>query len=193
MATATGTTVPTAAPSQAAIIVTNAPPTATSSATPTPAPTLQACAVAAAAPLVALWQEQRAQLGCPVNQLVTSDAAAQGFQHGVMLWRKSNDMIYVLYDEGDWAAYPDISVDGEPEPAGFDAPPGLVTPVRGFGATWRTRLGGTGARIGWATEQEYAVSIQVQDFEHGLIFLPAGGMNGAVYLLGDDGGRSLVK
>lgn len=101
-----------------------------------------------------------------------------------MIWRKGNDMIYVLYDDGDWAAYSDISVEGEPEPGGFQPPEGLRTPVRGFGAIWRAKLGGTAARIGWATQDEYAVSVLFQDFEKGLMLE----MEGRVYLLGDNGG-----
>ena len=101
-----------------------------------------------------------------------------------MIWRKNNDMIYVLYDDGDWAAYLDISVDGAAEPEGFQPPDGLYTPLRGFGATWRSQLGGTAARIGWATEEEYALLIQFQDFEQGLMLE----MDGRVHLLEDDGG-----
>jgi hypothetical protein len=146
-------------------------------------PTIAACSVPAADSLQEIWRQNQQLLGCALNRLAQSDAAAERFEHGRMIWRKSNDMIYVLYDDGDWAAYPDRSVDGEPEPAGFEAPAGLHTPVRGFGVTWRAALGGTGARIGWATEAEYGLPIQVQDFQHGLVFM----MSDTTYLLGDDG------
>ena len=79
-------------------------------------------------------------------------------------------------------------MDGAPEPAGFQAPAGLYTPVRGFGATWHAELGGTTARIGWATQAEYAVSVQFQDFEKGLMLE----MEGKIYIFGDNGGRWLA-
>lgn len=102
-----------------------------------------------------------------------------------MIWRKNNDMIYALHDDGDWAMYADIYQEGDPEPGVFQPPQGLYVPVRDFGAIWHARLGGAGARIGWAIEPEYAVSVFAQDFERG----PMVEMEGTVYLLGDDGGR----
>ena len=155
---------------------------------PTSTPTAVACRIPVGEALRSLWQAQRDRLGCPVNTPVQSDAATERFQRGRMIWRKSNDMIYVLYDDGDWAMYPDIYEEGAPEPSGFEPPPGLRTPVRGFGATWRVRLGGAEARIGWATESEYAVSVLFQDFEKGLMLV----LEGKVYLLGDNGGRWLA-
>ena len=155
---------------------------------PTGTPTAVACRIPVGEALRPLWQAQRDRLGCPVNTPVQSHAATERFQRGRMIWRESNDMIYVLYDDGDWAMYPDIYEEGAPEPPGFEPPPGLRTPVRGFGATWRVRLGGAGARIGWATESEYAVSVLFQDFERGLMLV----LEGKVYLLGDNGGRWLA-
>ena len=156
---------------------------------PTPiSPTPQACRIEVGETFLALWQQHRAGLGCPLNQAGQSDAGTERFERGRMIWRKGNDMIYVLYDDGDWAAYPDIAVDGAPEPAGFQPPDGLYTPVRGFGATWRTHLGGTGARIGWASEAEYGLPLEFQDFERGLMLTLAG----KVHLLGDNGGRWLA-
>ncbi len=97
-------------------------------------------------------------------------------------------MIYVLYDDGDWAMYADIYEEGAPEPGGFQPPAGLRTPVRGFGAIWRAKLGGTAARIGWTTQDECAVSVLFQDFERGLMLE----MEGKLYLLGENGGRWLA-
>jgi hypothetical protein len=147
------------------------------------APTEVACRVAAADPFRALWQQQRTQLGCALNQPAFVDAATERFERGRMIWRKNNDMIYVLYDAGDLAAYPDTSVDGAPEPEGFEPPAGLHTPVRGFGTIWRTELGGANARIGWATEAEYGLPIQFQDFEKGLMME----IEGKVYALDANG------
>lgn len=165
-------------------------PTATSLPTPpTPPPTSTqpACAIAAGDTFLALWQQDRARLGCALNEPAQSNAAAESFQRGRMIWRENNRMIYVLHNDGDWAAYPDVWVDGTPEPGGFQAPSGLYTPVRGFGTIWR-RLGGTSARLGWATGTEGPVSIRFQDFEKGLMLE----MEGKVYLLGDNGGLWLA-
>ncbi|MCX7669086.1 MAG: hypothetical protein N2439_03315, partial [Anaerolineae bacterium] len=156
----------------------------TPTATPTPIP----CRIAAGERFRTLWTQQRARLGCALNPPTQSDAATERFQYGRMIWRRSNDMIYVLYDDGDWAMFADIYEEGAPEPGGFQPPAGLRTPVRGFGAIWRTKLGGTAARIGWATQDEYAVSVVFQDFERGLMLE----MEGKVYLLGDNGGRWLA-
>jgi len=79
-------------------------------------------------------------------------------------------------------------VEGAAEPEGFQPPAGLYAPVRGFGTIWREKLGGTNARIGWATQAEYAVPVQVQDFGKGLMLQ----MEGKTYLLGEDGGRWLA-
>lgn len=155
---------------------------------PTAAPTASPCRIAAGDNFRALWTQQRARLGCALNQAAQSDAATERFERGRMIWRKSNDMIYVLHDDGDWAVFPDIYEEGAAEPGGFQPPEGLRTPVRGFGAIWRAKLGGTSARIGWATQDEYAVSVMFQDFERGLMLE----MEGKVYLLGDNGGRWLA-
>ncbi|MCX5682350.1 MAG: zinc ribbon domain-containing protein, partial [Planctomycetota bacterium] len=146
-------------------------------------PTVQQCAVETAAKFRSLWQQYRAALGCPRGQLVEDGGATERFQRGRMIWRKDNDMIYVLYDEGDGLGTPETSVDGAPEPGGFQPPAGLLAPVRGFGVTWRERLGGQSARIGWATEQEYWLPMQFEDFERGLMFE----MDNKIYLLGEDG------
>jgi len=151
-------------------------------------PIVQPCAVETAAKFRSLWQQYRAALGCPRGRLVEDGGAIERFQRGRLLWRKDNDMIYVLYDEGDWLGTPDTSVDGAPEPGGYQPPAGLFTPVRGFGITWRERLGGPSARIGWATEQEYWLPMPFQDFQRGLMFE----MDNKIYLLGEDGRRWLA-
>ena len=68
---------------------------------PTAVPTVPPCRIAAGDKFRALWQQQRARLGCALNQPAQSDAATERFQRGRMIWRKNNDMIYVLYDDGD--------------------------------------------------------------------------------------------
>jgi hypothetical protein len=175
--TLTPTATPTARPA----------PTWTPTATPTPFSAPPDCPIASAAAFRPLWLTGWQQVGCPVNDMAASDAATQRFEHGRMIWRKSNDMIYVLYEAGDWAAYPDESVDGAAEPDGPQPPAGLFAPVRGFGTTWRNRLGGATARLGWGTEAEYGVALPFQDFDHGLMFELAG----KHYQLGEDHGQKV--
>lgn len=155
---------------------------------PTSTPTAQACRITTGDAFRSLWQRQQARLGCPLNQATLSNAAAERFERGRMIWRENNDMIYVLNDDGDWAAYADIYVEGALEPDGFQPPAGSHAPVRGFGAIWRGKLGGTSARIGWAIESEYALPILFQDFEKGLMLE----MEGRAYLLEDDDSRWLA-
>ena len=178
---------PTSTPPPTATPLPTSTPSATPlpSATPTATPTAQACRIATGDAFRSLWQQQRTRLGCPLNQAALRGAAAERFERGRMIWRENNDMIYVLNDNGDWAVYADIYVEGAPEPDGFQPPAGLHTPVRGFGAIWRTKLGGTSARIGWATQDEYAAPALFQDFEKGLMLE----MEGKAYLLGDNGGH----
>lgn len=154
----------------------------------TATPTAQACRIATGDAFRSQWQQQRTRLGCPLNQATQSSAATERFERGRMIWRENNDMIYVLNDDGDWTVYGDIYIEGAPEPEGFQPPAGLHTPVRGFGAIWRAKLGGTSARIGWATEPEYALPILFQDFQQGLMLE----MEGRVYLLEDDDSRWLA-
>jgi hypothetical protein len=117
-----------------------------------------------------------------------TDAATEAFERGRMIWRANNDLIYVLNNAGNWAAFRDTYVEGAPEPGGYAPPAGLRAPVRGFGAIWRERLGGPAARVGWATEPERALRIEAQDFERGAII----NLEGTVVLLGEDGERWIL-
>ncbi|MEM7028420.1 MAG: protein kinase [Chloroflexota bacterium] len=113
-----------------------------------------------------------AKLGCPVATTKNSSAAWQTFETGSMLWRKDQNLIYVLPPTNVATAYGDTWREGDPQ---FDntisAPNGLYQPVRGFGQIWRTANGVRDA-LGWALGDETAIEAQWQSFEQGIAFGP---------------------
>ena len=104
----------------------------------------------------------RSWLGCTYEDEAALTVAQQPFEHGQMIdiignygyYGSGFKTIYVLFDDGSTQSFSDNFVDGSPEP-NIQAPPGLYTPLRGFGKVWRE---GTGARVrerlGWATAPE---------------------------------------
>jgi hypothetical protein len=115
---------------------------------------------------------EKTRLECPLSDAHAEYGVAQKFEHGYMLWRDGQDLVYVLYQDGDASIiYEKYRQDMDPEKIGYAPPPGLQEPIRGFGKVWREHLGGLSARIGWATEHEYvAPNLVVQDFKDGMIF-----------------------
>jgi hypothetical protein len=108
--------------------------------------------------------------------------AVEDFQSGRMIWRSNNRQIYVLYNNGRWAAYNDTWREGQAEFACGTAqsPP---TPKRGFGKVWcnnsDVRQG-----MGDATNAEWGDTSTIQDFTGGLII----SLNsGRTYIFYDDG------
>lgn len=106
-------------------------------------------------------------MGCPVGQFHATWSAVERYERGWMYWREDEVRIYVLYDDGHWQDYPDTWHEGEPETAGLIPPAGRLEPKRGFGKVWRDHLGGPGAAIGWAVEEERGINSKVQDFAAG--------------------------
>lgn len=158
--------------------------------TPTPtAPPQPTCQFEPQGRFAQVWQQHRSLLGCPLGGSTQSGAATERFQGGRMIWRENTDRIYVLYDGGGWTDYPDISIEGAPEPNRFQAPPSLFVPVRGFGAIWHDKLSGPGSRLGWATEAEYWTPIAVQDFQTGILI----DLEGRILVLGNNGARWLTQ
>jgi hypothetical protein len=102
---------------------------------------------------------------CPSGPARTGPGAEQHFQHGTMLWLQSDDIIYVLYDDGQiyaWDAYTDTWNEGDPESdPNIVPPPGLYQPLRGFGKVWREQPN-VRARLGWATDGEHGYSTAIQ-------------------------------
>jgi hypothetical protein len=153
-------------------------PTTKPSSTPLPAPSPTPCTIAVGSRFTAAWNQYADELGCPLNQAHTHDAATQDFERGALLWRVKPDQIYVMYNDGrlefyPMSAYPE-SVRQNP-PGGdpdINPPSGYQQPVRGFGLIWRdnpqVREG-----LGWAMEGEnradWFYGFEAQDFVGGTI------------------------
>jgi hypothetical protein len=99
-----------------------------------------------------------------------------------MLWRSDSDLIYVLYDNGTWAAYRDTWQDGDPDYT-CGVPTSPPTPRRGFGKVWCTYQT-VRNDLGEATEGEWGRESAVQDFVNGTIWrIP----DGATLVIFEDG------
>ncbi len=130
---------------------------------------------------------------CPSGPPVFTDGAEQHFEHGLMLWNRAEDWIYVLYDDGLQPAYQiflDEWNEGEPE---FDPsivpPAGLYQPVRGFGLVWREQPG-VRERLGWAVDREqgYQTAIQrTSRYKYNVVYIKA--LDGGVWELGPEGSK----
>ncbi len=135
----------------------------------------------------ASWFFEDSPSRCPAEAPIYSQAAAQYFEHGFMIWTGTPDRFYVFFDEGQeflfWdAPYYFVT----PEPVNATPPPGYQEPISGFGKVWRGELGGTNAsdlrqRLGWATAPEFAFDAIYQ------CELPAHPHLWLCYLRGPDG------
>jgi hypothetical protein len=124
------------------------------------------------------WQRQAvySRLGCPAGAVHTGMAAEERFQHGSMLWRDSNDRVYVIYDDGTWKSYADTFTGGtDPEyPCGVQTSPPSAR--RGFGKVWCLQTG-VRNRLGDAVEGEVGYGMAgggpaetFQDFTGGMMY-----------------------
>ena len=113
------------------------------------------------------WFFANPPAGCP-GTAVRSNAAAQHFQHGLMIWIEATDDIYVFFDDS--ASYrtfydPLLAGDTPPEPTDLQPPDGYYAPIRGFGLVWRGEVptaDDVRRRLGWALEPEYNFATQFQ-------------------------------
>jgi hypothetical protein len=108
---------------------------------------------------------------CPLEEAITTWAAEQVFERGRMLWFEEiqfgemteDDLLFVLYKDGEWQWYPDTWTEDQPEKDPTLVPPtGRVQPTRGFGKVWREHPE-VKERLGWglAPEQGYDALWQV--------------------------------
>ncbi|MCS6827268.1 MAG: hypothetical protein NZ553_11700 [Caldilinea sp.] len=121
--------------------------------------------------LALIWENnpliQQALGFAAAPQPVSSAAAIQRFDRGVMVWVEENGRIYAFLDDGRWFAYEDTFREGEPESDPAFAPPaGKLQPVRGFGKVWR-RHPELREAIGWALAREEPATALRQPFEKG--------------------------
>ena len=147
-------------------------PTASQTATPTtstPSVTPDLCANPPA------WFFTPEPETCPGAAAMNSQAAAQRFERGQMVWVGVVDQYFALYDgasraspmamgflDGPLTLKPGASVDNRvPE----TPTPGLQQPVSGFGLIWRGEVEGPDnirANLGWATQDEFAYTTTYQ-------------------------------
>ena len=128
---------------------------------------------------------------CPGSPPILTDGAEQHFEHGLMLWSKAEDRIYVLFDDGThlaWKAFADEWEEGKPESDPSIVPPaGLYQPVRGFGLVWREESGIRG-RLGWAADNEVGYPTAIQRTSrprYNVTYVKA--LDGGVWELGPEG------
>ncbi len=76
-------------------------------------------------------------------------AAYEPFEGGHMVWRSDTRQIYVLYDDATYETYEDTWNEGDPIDIEGTPPPGLSSPVRGFGKLWASQPG-VREKLGWA-------------------------------------------
>ena len=120
---------------------------------------------------------------CPLDEAISSWAAEQVFEGGRMLWlqeirsgeQTSNNLLFVLYNDGEWKWYPDTWTPDQPESDPSLTPPqGRVQPQRGFGKVWRDEPE-VRERLGWgmSPEQGYHADWQapIREFPPGAAYI----------------------
>ena len=113
----------------------------------------------------------REQIGCPTREHRALTAASQDFQHGYMLWREDEQLVYVFYDTGGWEHYPNRWQEGmlEQDPSFGPPPEGLIQPKRGFGLVWQ-EYPAVHDRLGWAfSEERLCDEAHSQTFQRGFM------------------------
>lgn len=119
------------------------------------------------------WFFTPAPTKCPQAVALNSPAAAQTFEHGLMLWTKNPDTFYVLDDTDKQSgtfefvnAPYTFNTGASPDNRMGETPPaGLFEPVSGFGQLWRGELQGLESvrpRLGWETAPEKAFDSHYQ-------------------------------
>lgn len=110
---------------------------------------------------------------CPETLPQNSSAAAQPFEHGLMLWTQEPDRFYIIYDaamqsgvfESATAPYSFRAGASPDNRVGETPPSGRYEPISGFGQVWRSEIEGLQnirERLGWATAPEYSFNTAYQ-------------------------------
>ncbi|MBN1311955.1 MAG: hypothetical protein JXB30_11110 [Anaerolineae bacterium] len=99
------------------------------------------------------------ETSCPEQEVVTSQAAWQTFEHGTMMWIASTERIHTFFDNSTSGIRTDQWAPSMPESDPSIVPPdGLYQPIRGFGLVWREFKD----VLGWATAPEFAFEVVYQ-------------------------------
>ena len=100
---------------------------------------------------------------------VSTYAAYQSYENGIMIWRQDNQTVYVLSNNGSFVAYLVNDYAGLVAPT--DVPPaGRYTPVNAFGKVWNGALfRDTSVRdtMGWATAPERGYTAAISGYSNG--------------------------
>jgi len=141
------------------------------------------CAFAVDPNLAPQWKQEG--LGCASAPPHYTWAAWQSFEHGAMLWREDNGLIYTLAD-GSWQSTSD-NWQGEETASPYGAPPnGRFAPERGIGFVW-TRNAPVFSQLGWATDTERGTCMVVQPFRTGELLRSVGyGCDNGLYSHGQE-------
>ncbi len=142
-------------------------PTATLTTAPQPTATLPASPTVTPEPEPAACPDPYFFLpsppSCPVGEPLTSFAAEQPFEGGVMIWFEAKASIYVFYKAGHWQRFDDSWSENQiqSDPA-FIPPADRFQPIRGFGKVWRENLV-VREQLGWALGVELAFDSMMQE------------------------------
>ena len=118
--------------------------------------------------LSSFWSHS--SLGCASAEASTIWAAWQPFEGGNMIWRQTEDAVYVYADDGDWARFEDNWNEQALSNNRGTPPTGLQSPVRGFGYLWETN-DSVFNDLGWATDGERGFCARIQQFANGILLL----------------------
>jgi hypothetical protein len=115
------------------------------------------------------WFFQNHPASCPAANAQMSEAAAQPFEHGLMIWTKASDTFYVFFNGGDPQLLefgpPLLKSGASPNNRVGGAPEGRVEPVSGFGMLWRgefQEFSNVRQRLGWGLQPEFAYTSTYQ-------------------------------
>ncbi|MFZ0544958.1 MAG: hypothetical protein WAM60_05950 [Candidatus Promineifilaceae bacterium] len=111
------------------------------------------------------WFFDNPPSGCPSMDPVETNAAAQYFENGWMLWEEETDTIYAFHDPQRTFAvfYSGFADPNDPAAnnSDYDPPDGLYVPKRGFGLVWHY-YSYWREILGWALQPEFGYNTTYQ-------------------------------
>ncbi len=126
------------------------------------------CTIQPHSSLSSFWTHS--SLGCASAEASTIWAAWQPFEGGNMIWRQTEDAVYVYANDGDWTRFEDNWNEQALSNNRGTPATGLQSPVRGFGYLWETN-DTVFNDLGWATGSEKGFCARIQRFEKGILLI----------------------
>ena len=187
-------TLPTAQAAQVPTLAPTVTLVATTRPASSPMASMQSCSLTLAGGFGIIWRSSAAmqqRIGCPTQAERGGQIAEQPYERGSMFYYDPLRLIYALAggERGTWRVYEQDRLMSQPTPTPATSPPGLITPVHGFGLVWGTQAWVRNT-VGWGTRNEDGpLDGAAQMFEHGtMLFSPVGlGRGKMLYVLYDDG------